>query len=148
MDIKRIWTHETFDNSKVYSQSEIRLDCESESCENFEHVIQQNFIDEANEIIENGVGYLPESHSRNSASKEGTNCLPCRANAFDPHDSKIKECIDGTGAGNIVQCTAGERCLTYFQINDMQPPGIGAFYIVQKQCGEFGDHLTVNDSNL
>lgn len=89
VDIKRRWTQEKFDNSKVYYFLEAYFDCETENCADFPANLKEKLINDANQIISEGLE--PPSKYRNKTyfQKEASFCFVCNAEAFEIDDSKL-----------------------------------------------------------
>ena len=89
VDIKRRWTQEKFDNSKVYSFMEAYFDCESENCADFPANLKQKLIKDANQIISEGLEPPLKEINKTYSQKEASSCFVCNAESFDIDDSKF-----------------------------------------------------------
>ena len=135
-DLKRIWTHEvglSFDGSKVYSWGHYWKDCRVESCGGFKANWADEFIDDANDMIQSNI----KSKNVIKSQRQDSSCHTCQAYSFDPNDTKLIDCMNGNGDGESKSCNDNEQCLTYFNIQNMSPPGIGETYQVTHSCRKY-----------
>merc|ERR1711935_442856 len=129
VDIKRIWTHETFDNTKVYSWGHYWKDCDVEQCEIKENWAE-DFIEDANAIIHDNI---PQTTKMNGVQSDSS-CVKCNVFSKDRNDPKLVDCMSGSANGEKETCSDGQKCLTYFNIGNMNPPGISEDYTVRRSC--------------
>ena len=129
VDIKRLWTHETFDNTRVHTFAQWWDDCDLNPCDDFaSHT--ESMIAEAKNIIENGYSMK----KRRKTSSKSAECQTCDAFSNDPNDPEIVGCIKGTSSGSKTTCQSNQQCLTYFMVNNMNTPS--TFYQVRRDCRE------------